>query len=241
MSWLSKPVASNSKGPLLVIEGLDVYFGRAHALQGVSLTLDHGVQGIVGRNGMGKTTLCNAITGLVPASGSIRLAGEELLGLSPNRITKRGVAYVPQGRRVWPSLTVDETLKLVARKKRDVDRVYFMFPRLAERKGHGGGQLSGGEQQMLAIARGLMARPKVLMLDEPGLGLAPRIAAEVFARIRAIGRDGVTVLVVEQNAALALGVASRGYVLENGVVAAEGASAALRSDPRVREAYLGGA
>lgn len=103
----------------------------------MSLTLDHGVQGIVGRNGMGKTTLCNAITGLVPASGSIRLAGEELLGLSPNRITKRGVAYVPQGRRVWPSLTVDETLKLVARKKRDVDRVYFMFPRLAERKGHG--------------------------------------------------------------------------------------------------------
>jgi len=165
MSWLSKPAASSTKGPLLVIEGLDVYYGRAHALQGVSLTLDHGVQGIVGRNGMGKTTLCNAITGLVPASGSIRLAGEELLGLSPNRITKRGVAYVPQGRRVWPSLTVDETLKLVARKKRDVDRVYFMFPRLAERKGHGGGQLSGGEQQMLAIGRALLLEPRLLVMD----------------------------------------------------------------------------
>jgi len=190
MSWLSKPAASSTKGPLLVIEGLDVYYGRAHALQGVSLTLDHGVQGIVGRNGMGKTTLCNAITGLVPASGSIRLAGEELLGLSPNRITKRGVAYVPQGRRVWPSLTVDETLKLVARKKRDVDRVYFMFPRLAERKGHGGGQLSGGEQQMLAIGRALLLEPRLLVMDEPTEGLAPVIVEHVAKSLRALASEG---------------------------------------------------
>jgi len=198
MSWLSKPAASSTKGPLLVIEGLDVYYGRAHALQGVSLTLDHGVQGIVGRNGMGKTTLCNAITGLVPASGSIRLAGEELLGLSPNRITKRGVAYVPQGRRVWPSLTVDETLKLVARKKRDVDRVYFMFPRLAERKGHGGGQLSGGEQQMLAIGRALLLEPRLLVTDEPTEGLAPVIVEHVAKSLRALASEGeISILLIE--------------------------------------------
>ena len=120
MAWFGRDGGDGKKSaaPLLVIEGLDVYYGRAHALQGVSLTLAHGVQGIVGRNGMGKTTLCNAITGLVPARGSVRLAGEEILGLSPNQITQRGIAYVPQGRRVWPSLSVDETLKLVARKKR---------------------------------------------------------------------------------------------------------------------------
>ena len=149
-----------TRGPVLVVEGLDVFYGRAHALQGVNLMIDHGVLGIVGRNGMGKTTLCNAITGLVPAacstSGSVKLAGEPILGLAPNRITRRGIAYVPQGRRVWPSLSVDETLRLVARHKREIDRVYAMFPRLAERKGHGGAQLSGGEQQMLAIGRALL-------------------------------------------------------------------------------------
>src|SRR5688572_10286373 len=138
-------------GPILVVEGLDVYYGRAHALQSVSFTLERGVFGIVGRNGMGKTTLCNAITGLVPATGSVRLSGDNVLGLPPNQITRRGIAYVPQGRRVWPSLSVDETLRLVAVNKRDVERVYSMFPRLGERKGHGGAQLSGGEQQMLAI------------------------------------------------------------------------------------------
>ncbi len=133
MAFWSKRHDAPAKGPILVIEGLDVYYGRAHALQGVSLSIDHGVFGIVGRNGMGKTTLCNAITGLVPATGSVRLYGEELLGLAPNEITRRGIAYVPQGRRVWPSLTVDETLRLVAPNKRDVDRMYTMFPRLAER------------------------------------------------------------------------------------------------------------
>ena len=167
-------VSKASKVPLLVIEGLDVYYGRAHALQGVNLQLAHGVLGIVGRNGMGKTTLCHAITGLVPAGGSIRLAGEEILGLGPHQITQRGIAYVPQGRRVWPSLTVDETLKLVARKKRDVERVYTLFPRLAERKGNGGGQLSGFTNAQLehftvpvkhvaqlptATAQNLVARP----------------------------------------------------------------------------------
>ena len=239
MSWLSKPAASSTKGPLLVIEGLDVYYGRAHALQGVSLTLDHGVQGIVGRNGMGKTTLCNAITGLVPASGSIRLAGEELLGLSPNRITKRGVAYVPQGRRVWPSLTVDETLKLVARKKRDVDRVYFMFPRLAERKGHGGGQLSGGEQQMLAIGRGLMSEPALLIMDEPSLGLSPLLVEQMFELIAKINKEGMPILLMEQNAVQTLAIAHRAYIIENGVVAMQGTATEMARDPELRKNYLG--
>jgi uncharacterized protein (UPF0261 family)/ABC-type branched-subunit amino acid transport system ATPase component len=240
MSWFSKPAASNSKGPLLVIEGLDVYFGRAHALQGVSLTLDHGVQGIVGRNGMGKTTLCNAITGLVPASGSIRLAGEELLGLSPNRITKRGVAYVPQGRRVWPSLTVDETLKLVARKKRDVDRVYFMFPRLAERKGHGGGQLSGGEQQMLAIGRALLLEPRLLVMDEPTEGLAPVIVEHVAKSLRVLASEGeISILLIEQNLGVALDVADAIGVMVNGRIAHQMPAAQLAADRELQEQLLG--
>src|SRR5258706_1294546 len=144
-------------GPLLQVDKLDVHFGRAHVLQGVSLSLDHGVLAIVGRNGMGKSTLCNAITGLVPASGAVRFAGQDILGLPPNRITNLGIGYVPQGRRVWPSLTVDEHLRLAQRSAGrgpwTVARIYQLFPRLAERKKNGGGQLSGGEQQMLAVGR----------------------------------------------------------------------------------------
>ena len=144
MAWFGEAPSRSYKGPLLVVEDLHVYYGQAHVLQGISLSLSQGVLGIVGRNGMGKSTLCNALTGLVGASGSVRLAGEEILGKSPHEITRRGMAYVPQGRRVWPSLTVDETLRLVAPQRSDVDRVYAMFPRLAERKNNGGSQLSGG-------------------------------------------------------------------------------------------------
>ena len=151
MALWSRREEKKDKGPVLAVLGLDVYYGRAHALQDVAFTLDHGVLGIVGRNGMGKTTLCNAITGLVPATGSVRLLGEEVLGLAPHEVTRRGIAYVPQGRRVWPSLSVDETLRLVAKHRREVERVYTLFPRLAERKGNGGAQLSGGEQQMLDV------------------------------------------------------------------------------------------
>src|SRR5205807_7182725 len=149
---------------ILEIRNLDVYYGRAHALQGVSLALDHGVLAVVGRNGMGKTTLCNAITGLVRASGSVRIAGDEVLGLAPNQVTGRGVGYVPQGRRVWPSLSVDEHLRLVRGRGRgpwSLARVYELFPALAERRWHGGAQLSGGEQQMLAIARALVLDPRL--------------------------------------------------------------------------------
>jgi ABC-type branched-subunit amino acid transport system ATPase component len=240
MGFWSRKESSAGSGPLLVIEGLDVYYGRAHALQSVSLSLAHGVQGIVGRNGMGKTTLCNAITGLVPAGGSVRLAGEEILGLSPNQITRRGIAYVPQGRRVWPSLTVDETLKLVARKKRDVDRVYTMFPRLAERKGNGGGQLSGGEQQMLAIGRALLLEPRLLVMDEPTEGLAPMIVEHVAASLRTLAAEGdIAILLIEQNLGVALDVADNIGVMVNGRIAHQMPAAQLAADRALQEQLLG--
>ena len=233
-------VSSKSKGPVLVIEGLDVYYGRAHALQGVSLSIDHGVLGIVGRNGMGKTTLCNAITGLVPATGSVRLLGEEILGKSPNEITRRGIAYVPQGRRVWPSLTVDETLRLVAPKKRDVDRVYTMFPRLAERKGNGGAQLSGGEQQMLAIGRALLLEPRLLVMDEPTEGLAPVIVEQVAQALRDLAAEGdIAVLLIEQNLGVAISVADRIGVMVNGRITQEMPATTLAADRELQERLLG--
>ena len=242
MAWWQRPGADDKKSsaPILAIEGLDVYYGRAHALQGVSLTLTKGVQGIVGRNGMGKTTLCNAITGLVSASGSIRLAGEEILGLSPNQITQRGIAYVPQGRRVWPSLTVDETLKLVARKKREVDRIYAMFPRLAERKGNGGGQLSGGEQQMLAIGRALLLEPRLLVMDEPTEGLAPVIVEQVAQSLRTLAAEGeISVLLIEQNLGVALDVADSIGVMVNGRIAHQMPAVQLAADRGLQEQLLG--
>jgi uncharacterized protein (UPF0261 family)/ABC-type branched-subunit amino acid transport system ATPase component len=242
MGWFSRSGASGKvpSAPLLVIEGLDVYYGRAHALQGVSLRLERGVQGIVGRNGMGKTTLCNAITGLVPATGSIRLAGDELLGLSPNAITQRGIAYVPQGRRVWPSLSVDETLRLVARQRRDVDRVYAMFPRLAERKGNGGGQLSGGEQQMLAIGRALLLEPRLLVMDEPTEGLAPVIVEHVAQSLRTLAAEGeIAILLIEQNLGVALEVADTVGVMVNGRIAHQMPAAELAADRALQEQLLG--
>ena len=242
MGWFNRDSADGRKSsaPLLVIEGLDVYYGRAHALQGVSLTLTQGVQGIVGRNGMGKTTLCNAVTGLVAASGSIRLSGEEILGLSPNQITQRGIAYVPQGRRVWPSLSVDETLKLVARQRRDVDRVYAMFPRLAERKGNGGGQLSGGEQQMLAIGRALLLEPRLLVMDEPTEGLAPVIVEHVANSLRTLAtEDQIAILLIEQNLGVALDVANDVGVMVNGRIAHQMPAARLAGDRELQEQLLG--
>jgi uncharacterized protein (UPF0261 family)/ABC-type branched-subunit amino acid transport system ATPase component len=227
-------------GPMLVVEGLDVYYGRAHALQGVGFTLDKGVYGIVGRNGMGKTTLCNAVTGLVKATGSVKLGGEEILGLAPNEITKRGIAYVPQGRRVWPSLSVEETLKLVAARKRDVDRVYSMFPRLAERKGNGGAQLSGGEQQMLAIGRALLLNPRLLVMDEPTEGLAPVIVEQVEQALRQLATDGeIAVLLIEQNLGVAMEVADRIGVMVNGRIAQEMPATQLAADRELQERLLG--
>ena len=240
MTWRDKADQPTSKSPILVVEGLDVFYGRAHALQGVSLRIDQGVLGIVGRNGMGKTTLCNAITGLVAASGSVKLAGEELIGRAPHEITRRGIAYVPQGRRVWPSLTVDETLRLVADKKRDVDRVYAMFPRLAERKSNGGAQLSGGEQQMLAIGRALLLNPRLLVMDEPTEGMAPVIVEQVANALRELAREGeISVLLIEQNLGVALSVADRIGVMVNGRIAEDMPAATLAGNMEVQERLLG--
>lgn len=238
--WRRDKDDTATTGPVLAVDGLDVYYGRAHALQGVSLSIERGVLGIVGRNGMGKTTLCNAITGLVPAGGSVKLMGEELLGLAPHQITARGIAYVPQGRRVWPSLSVDETLRLVARRKRDVDRVYTMFPRLAERKGNGGAQLSGGEQQMLAIGRALLLQPRLLVMDEPTEGLAPVIVEQVAQALRDLAAGGeIAVLLIEQNLGVALSVADNIGVMVNGRIAQTLPAAELAADRELQERLLG--
>jgi len=243
MAWFGRDNPRDTakvRGPVLVVEGLDVYYGRAHALQAVALTIERGVLGVVGRNGMGKTTLCNAITGLVPAQGSVRLAGEEILGRAPHEITKRGIAYVPQGRRVWPSLSVDETLRLVAPRRRDVDRIYTMFPRLAERRGNGGAQLSGGEQQMLAIGRALLLQPILLVMDEPTEGLAPVIVEQVSQALRDLATEGqIAVLLIEQNLGVAMSVADRIGVMVNGRIAQEMPTAQLAADRALQERLLG--
>ncbi len=242
MKWFdrSREAAVASQAPMLEIKDLNVFYGRAHALQDVSLTLVKGVTAVVGRNGMGKTTLCNAITGLVAATGSIKVAGEEILGETANRISNRGVAYVPQGRRVWPSLTVDETLKLVARRSKEVERVYSMFPRLAERKGNGGSQLSGGEQQMLAIGRALLLNPRLLVMDEPTEGLAPVIVEQVAQALRDLAAQGnIAILLIEQNLGVALEVSDRVGVMVNGRIAHQFDSAVLAGDRDMQERLLG--
>jgi uncharacterized protein (UPF0261 family)/ABC-type branched-subunit amino acid transport system ATPase component len=243
MAWFSRERRQRSAGPILQIENLDVYYGRAHALQGVSLTLDHGVLAVVGRNGMGKTTLCNAVTGLVAATGSIRLAGEEILGLAPNVITDRGVGYVPQGRRVWPSLSVDEHLRLAAKGNRGawtVERVYQIFPRLAERKGNGGAELSGGEQQMLAIGRALLFNPQLLVMDEPTEGLAPVIVRQLADMLKRLAADGeISVLLIEQNIGVAIEVADTVDVMVNGRIARSMPASELAADRELQQRLLG--
>ncbi len=243
MRWRTRTPARSPSRPILVIENLDVYYGRAHALQEVSLKLDHGVLAVVGRNGMGKTTLCNAITGLVPAAGSVRLAGEEILGLAPHTITGKGIGYVPQGRRVWPSLTVDEHLRLAARDQSGswtVARVYQTFPRLAERKGHGGAELSGGEQQMLAIARALLFNPILLVMDEPTEGLAPLIVGQVADMLKHLAGEGnISVLLIEQNLGVAIDVADTIDVMVNGRIARSMPAAELAGDRELQQQLLG--
>lgn len=226
--------------PLLEVEGLQVYYGRAHAVQGVSLRLASGVLGVVGRNGMGKTTLCHAIAGLVPATGSIRFGGREVLGMRPHQIARLGISLVPQGRRVWPSLSVDETLRLVASAPADRDRIYTLFPRLAERRSNGGHQLSGGEQQMLAIGRALLLQPALLIMDEPTEGLAPVIVEQLTQALRQLSRDdAIAILLIEQNLRVALGVADRIAVMVNGRIAQEMPPSMLASDPELQERLLG--
>jgi uncharacterized protein (UPF0261 family)/ABC-type branched-subunit amino acid transport system ATPase component len=226
---------------ILEIRNLDVYYGQAHALQSVSIALDRGVLAVVGRNGMGKTTLCNAVTGLVRASGSVKVAGEEILGLPPNAITARGVGYVPQGRRLWPSLSVDEHLRLARRRGPwTAERIYQVFPRLAERRRNGGAELSGGEQQMLAISRALLLNPRLLVMDEPTEGLAPIIVQQVEAMLKALAAEGeISVLLIEQNLGVAIDVADTVGVMVNGRIARSMPTAELAADRDLQQRLLG--
>ena len=229
--------------PTLEVKDLNVYYGQSHALQGVDLTLDHGVLSVVGRNGMGKTTLCKTIMGLEPAaSGSISFDGHSLIGMGPAEIARGGIGYVPQGRRLWPSLTVDEHLKLVSRKNGPwtVERIYSTFPRLAERKTNGGGQLSGGEQQMLAISRALLLNPRLLVMDEPTEGLAPVIVNQVADMLIRLGQEGdIDVLVIEQNIGVATSISEQVAIMVNGRINRVMDAGVLSADRDLQQALLG--
>ncbi|MEO1423250.1 MAG: ABC transporter permease [Pseudomonadota bacterium] len=236
-------MVERSGAPTLEVRDLNVFYGQSHALQGVTLTLDHGVLSVVGRNGMGKTTLCKAIMGLEPtASGSIIFRGQSLAGKSPAEIARLGIGYVPQGRRLWRSLTVDEHLKLVAKRSGPwtVERIYSTFPRLAERRSNGGGALSGGEQQMLAISRALLLNPRLLVMDEPTEGLAPVIVNQVAEMLVRLGREGdIDVLVIEQNIGVACAVAEDVAIMVNGKINRRMDSGLLAADRDLQQALLG--
>ena len=232
----------------LEIKDLHVSYGGIRALKGVDLTVEEGqIVTLIGANGAGKSTTLRAISGLQkPQSGSILYGGEELVGLPAKEIVRRGIIHVPEGRRVFPDMTVAENLKNGAFLRTDkggiaddMDYVHSLFPRLKERSWQLAGTLSGGEQQMLAVGRALMSRPKVLMMDEPSLGLAPLIVKDIFSIIRRVNADGITVLLIEQNANAALRVADYGYVLETGTIALTGTGEELLRNESVREAYLG--
>jgi uncharacterized protein (UPF0261 family)/ABC-type branched-subunit amino acid transport system ATPase component len=237
-------MAERRPANLLEIRGLNVYYGRSHALQGVDLTLAHGVLSLVGRNGMGKTTLCKAIVGLTPAAtGSIRFMGEELIGRTPAEIARLGLGYVPQGRRLWPSVTVDEHLRLAGGNGRGqwtIPRIYDTFPRLAERRSNRGNQLSGGEQQMLAISRALLLNPHLLIMDEPTEGLAPVIVEQVEQILLNLGEESdIGVLVVEQNIGVATAVAEKVAIMINGRINRLMEAARLEADRELQQRLLG--
>ena len=232
----------------LEIRDLHVSYGGIRALKGISLTVEEGqIVTLIGANGAGKSTTLRAISGLEhPQSGSILYGGEELIGKPAKEIVRRGIVHVPEGRRIFPDMTVAENLRIGAFLRKDsqaiagdLDYVYSLFPRLKERSWQLAGTLSGGEQQMLAVGRALMSRPKLLMMDEPSLGLAPLIVKDIFSIIRRVNDDGITVLLIEQNANAALRVADYGYVLETGVIALTGTGEELLTNESVREAYLG--
>jgi branched-chain amino acid transport system ATP-binding protein len=232
---------------LLEVSGLHTFYGNIEALKGISLEVEEGeIVTLIGSNGAGKSTTLRSISGLTrPREGSIRLAGEEIGETPPQEIVARGVSHAPEGRRVFPRMSVRENLELGAYLRRDgdvqgdMDRVFDLFPRLKEREKQKAGTMSGGEQQMLAIGRAMMSDPKLLLLDEPGMGLAPILVERIYETIAEINRQGTTILLVEQNANFALGVARRGYVLETGTIALTDRSEALRENPEVQRAYLG--
>jgi branched-chain amino acid transport system ATP-binding protein len=229
---------------LLKVTDLNAYYGRAHVLQGVSFEMGHEPVSLIGRNGMGKTTLCNAIMQMhAPKSGSVLFDGQELVGRASYKVAGTGIGYVPQGRRLFESLTVDEHLRMAAPRRGDhrwdVDAVYELFPRLAERKENGGTQLSGGEQQMLAIGRALLGNPKLLIMDEPSEGLAPAIIEMLIEKFQQLSAEGLAILVVEQNLAMATSLAERQLVMVAGEIAAETTSKELVSDPEAQRRWLG--
>lgn len=236
---------------MLEVEGLNLFYGDVQALYDVSLRVNDGeIVTLLGANGAGKSSTLKAISGLLrPRSGSTKFDGQRLVGKSPEEIARLGLAHVPEGRRIFPGLTVLENLLVATAARRSVTpndvreslgRVFALFPQLSGRRGQYGWSLSGGEQQMLAIARGLMARPRLLLLDEPSHGLAPKLVREVFSTIKEINADGTTVLLVEQNAYLALRVAQRGYVMANGRIKAHDTAESLSRREDLRAAYLGG-
>jgi branched-chain amino acid transport system ATP-binding protein len=234
--------------PLLEVKDVHTFYGNIEALKGVSLTVDEGeVVTLIGSNGAGKSTTLRSISGLTPPrEGSIKFEDTEIGEVPPQEIVERGISLSPEGRHVFPRMTVRENLDLGAYLRKDRDgiendreRVYALFPRLKERERQKGGTMSGGEQQMLAIGRALMANPRLLLLDEPSMGIAPILVERIYETIAEINRQGTTILLVEQNANYALEVSKRGYVLETGKVALEDQSAALRTNPEVQKAYLG--
>jgi branched-chain amino acid transport system ATP-binding protein len=234
--------------PLLTVENLWVSYDRISAVRGVYFVVGAGeIVTLIGANGAGKSSILGAVSGLLPVSqGSLTLAGEDLLSLPAHQRTARGLAHVPEGRMIFGNLTVEENLRLAAYARRDrevgldLKKVYELFPRLDERRRQWGNTLSGGEQQMLAVGRALMSRARLLLLDEPSMGLSPLLVREIFRVIRRLNETGVTILLVEQNARLALEIAHRAYILETGQIVLSGAPAELRGHPQVQAAYLGG-
>ena len=237
----------NGWQPMLEIKALEAGYGETLILRGIDLTVPEGaLVAVLGANGAGKTTLNMTISGVVrPRGGEIRFAGQSLAALSPADIVALGLIHVPEGRKIFPNLNVREVLELGsyrrarANRARNLERVFGIFPRLAERTRQAAGTLSGGEQQMLAIGRGLMAEPRLLILDEPSLGLSPLLVEEMFTLIRRLHADGLTIMLVEQNVAQSLEVADQAHVLENGVIALSGAAQDIAADPELRRSYLG--
>ena len=234
---------------MLDVKDLNVYYGAIHALKGVSFHLNEGeIVALIGANGAGKSTTLKAVSSLVNVrSGEVNYRGESLLEVAPQDVVKKGIIHVPEGRQIFPRMSVVENLEMGAyihndkeQIEKDMEAMFERFPRLRERRKQSGGTLSGGEQQMLAIARGLMAHPQLLLLDEPSMGLAPIIVEQIFDIVRDINQQGTTILLVEQNAQMALSIADRGYVLETGRVVLEGDAGELMENPDVQQAYLGG-
>jgi branched-chain amino acid transport system ATP-binding protein len=241
-------VSANGKTPILEIDDIHTYYGSIQALKGISLTVNEGeVVTLLGANGAGKTTTLRSINGLNrPRRGSIRFQGRDITTVAPHEIVKRGIAQSPEGRRLFPRMSVTENLEMGAFQRKDkseiredMDRVFELFPRLQERRNQHAGTMSGGEQQMCAIGRALMARPKLLLLDEPSLGLAPIFVERIFDIVKQINEQGTSILLVEQNALMALDHAHRGYVLETGHIVLADSAEALKTNEDVRKTYLG--